>query len=365
MKEAVKWGTDYFIKAHPSPHIFYGQVGNGEADHSYWGRPEDMTMQRPAYKITETRPGSDLAGETSATLAAASILFRDSDPDYSDQCLTHAEQLYEFANNYRGKYSDSITDASEYYYSYGVYFDELAWAAVWLYRATDNRSYLTDAESHYLQTSGANVGEFSWAEKTPGVQVLLAEYADEPNKSTYRQHLQQFCDKIIHDTWRTPLGLVYFSQWGTLRYTANAALICLRAADLGIKSSEYRAFGEEQIHYMLGDGGRSYVVGFGNNPPQRPHHASSSCNDPPAPCSWSDFHATGPNPQVCSQAYKHSKLSYSSLDCALVKTELTETATNSRSRFHFTLIGLCYRSQIYCVEPLHFSFYWVCVLGKL
>lgn len=24
--EAVKWGTDYFIKAHPSPHVLYGEV---------------------------------------------------------------------------------------------------------------------------------------------------------------------------------------------------------------------------------------------------------------------------------------------------------------------------------------------------
>ena len=25
--DAVKWGTDYFIKCHVSPNVFYGQVG--------------------------------------------------------------------------------------------------------------------------------------------------------------------------------------------------------------------------------------------------------------------------------------------------------------------------------------------------
>ena len=24
--DALKWGTDYFIKAHPEPNVFYGQV---------------------------------------------------------------------------------------------------------------------------------------------------------------------------------------------------------------------------------------------------------------------------------------------------------------------------------------------------
>ena len=52
------------------------QVANGHEDHKYWGRPEQMTMARPAYAITADKPGSDLAGETAAALAAGSIAFR-------------------------------------------------------------------------------------------------------------------------------------------------------------------------------------------------------------------------------------------------------------------------------------------------
>jgi hypothetical protein len=60
-------------------------------------------------------PGSDLAGETAAALDSASILFKNVDPTYSNNLLTHAKQLFDFANNYRGKYSDSITDARNFY----------------------------------------------------------------------------------------------------------------------------------------------------------------------------------------------------------------------------------------------------------
>jgi hypothetical protein len=56
-RKAVKWATDYFLKAHTAPNEFYGQVGQGETDHAYWGRPEDMTMARPAYKIDTANPG--------------------------------------------------------------------------------------------------------------------------------------------------------------------------------------------------------------------------------------------------------------------------------------------------------------------
>ena len=75
-KAAVRWATDYFLKAHTGDYELYGQVGDGNVDHAYWGRPEEMTMERPSQKVDPNCPGSDLAGETAAALAAASILFK-------------------------------------------------------------------------------------------------------------------------------------------------------------------------------------------------------------------------------------------------------------------------------------------------
>ena len=40
---------------------------------------------------------------------------------------------------------------------------------------------------------------------------------------------------------------------------------------------------------MLGDSGRSFVVGFGENYPKQPHHKAASCDSPPAQCSWDTF----------------------------------------------------------------------------
>jgi endoglucanase len=84
------------------------------ADHAWWGPAEVMPMARPAYKITPACPGSDLAGETAAALAAASLVFRPADPAYADTLLGHARQLYTFADTYRGAYSSCIADAVNY-----------------------------------------------------------------------------------------------------------------------------------------------------------------------------------------------------------------------------------------------------------
>jgi len=298
-RKAVKWATDYFIKAHTSQNEFYGQVGQGDADHAYWGRPEDMTMARPAYKIDTSRPGSDLAGETAAALAAASIVFRNVDSTYSNNLLTHARQLFDFANNYRGKYSDSITDARNFYAS-ADYRDELVWAAAWLYRATNDNSYLNTAESLYdefgLQNWG---GALNWDSKVSGVQVLLAKLT---NKQAYKDTVQSYVNYLINNQQKTPKGLLYIDMWGTLRHAANAAFIILQAAELGLSASSYRQFAQTQIDYALGDGGRSFVCGFGSNPPTRPHHRSSSCPPAPATCDWNTFNSPDPNYNVLSGA---------------------------------------------------------------
>lgn len=52
-----------------------------------------MTTDRRAYKVDPSNPGSDLAGETAAAMAAASIVFRRSNPAYSRELLRHAYEV--------------------------------------------------------------------------------------------------------------------------------------------------------------------------------------------------------------------------------------------------------------------------------
>ena len=74
-----------------------------------------MNIARPSFKIDANNPGSDLAGETAAALAAASLPFKEVDPAYSTELLTHAEELFAFAETFQGKYSDSVPEASSFY----------------------------------------------------------------------------------------------------------------------------------------------------------------------------------------------------------------------------------------------------------
>ena len=233
--------------------LFVFQVGDGHADHAQWGRPEEMTIARPAFKIDQNKPGSDLAGETAAAMAAGSIAFRKINSHYADALLRHAKELYEFADQYRGKYTDSVPAASNFYRS-SHYVDELAWAAAWLYKATENPDYLQKAEKHFAESAELrNAGwGFSWDEKNAGVQMLMYELTGKDEYKTMIQHsLQRWLPG--GSVPYTPKGLAWRIQWGVTRYSANTAFLALLAADKGLNSVAYNTFGENQIHYMLGE----------------------------------------------------------------------------------------------------------------
>jgi endoglucanase len=83
------------------------QVGDPWKDHGCWERPEDMDTERTVYNVSTGRPGSEVAGETAAALAAASMVFRDAgDREYTEVLLANARKAFEFADTYRGAYSD-------------------------------------------------------------------------------------------------------------------------------------------------------------------------------------------------------------------------------------------------------------------
>ncbi|EFJ20261.1 hypothetical protein SELMODRAFT_109529 [Selaginella moellendorffii] len=305
-KEAIKWGTDYFLKAHTAPFELWGQVGDGLNDHGCWQRPEDMTTSRRAYKIDTSNPGSDLAGETAAAMAAASIALRSSDPTYSDLLVEHSKQLFEFADKYRGKYDSSIRLAQNFYTSKSGYADELLWASLWLYEATGDEQYLDYAVDNGGALGGTIWGlmEFSWDVKYPGVQVLASKILMQgrasprhiPTLELFQSKAQFFlCAALQKNNGfhlpRTPGGLMYVRSWNNMQYVVTASFLLtvysdylassrqqLQCPRLSSDSSELLALAKSQVDYILGDNPRatSYLIGFGQNYPRQVHHRASS-----------------------------------------------------------------------------------------
>ncbi|XP_019441110.1 PREDICTED: endoglucanase 5-like [Lupinus angustifolius] len=301
---AIRWGTDYFIKAHTQFNVLWGQVGDGASDHYCWERAEDMTTSRTAYKIDEEHPGSDLAGETAAALAAASIAFKPYNSSYSSLLLIHAKQLFTFADKFRGLYDEYVFGAEKFYSSSG-YSDELLWAAAWLFHATDDEYYLSYVVDNavYMGGTGWAVKEFSWDNKYAGVQILLSKVLLEGKAGPYASTLKQYQAKADYyacaclqkndgyNVRKTPGGLVYVREWNNLQYVSSAAFLSavysnylsaaraqLNCPEGQIEPQELINFAKSQVDYILGKNPKemSYLIGYGSKYPLHVHHRGAS-----------------------------------------------------------------------------------------
>ena len=289
---AVKHATDYFLKAHETSNgqtsRFYVQVGEGGSanDHGYWGAPETVETHttRNAFAIEPNRPGSDVAASTASALAASSELFRGVNEQYADELLKNAEQLFEFADTYRGKYSDSIPQANPFYTSASGYADELAEGAVWLYKATGKQQYLDRAEQIFDNEVGYP-SDWTWMtdNKSNSAVLLLAQESENPK---YKQMTEQWLDSWVNGTGNvqyTPGGMAFRNYWGSLPLSAATAFLAELYHDTVKADAKYSNFANNQIDYILGDNPRnfSYMVGFGDNYAQRAHHRGAIGNSYP------------------------------------------------------------------------------------
>ncbi|KAK1296940.1 Endoglucanase 24 [Acorus calamus] len=306
-RDALRWITDFLVAAHPKDNVLYIQVGDPDIDHKCWERPEAMTEERPLVQVNTTSPGTEVAAETAAALASASLVFKTVDSTYSDLLLQHAKQLFTFADTYRGSYSISVPKVQQYYNSTS-YKDELLWAASWLYHATGDQSYL----SYVTVENGRGFADwgrptwFSWDDKRAGTQVLLsrlhlfsskASNAENAGLRMYRKTAEAIMCGLLPDSptatsSRSDGGLIWIDQWNSMQHPVAASFLAVLYSDYMLSSrtasfscngnsytpSDLRNFAISQIDYILGNNPMklSYLVGYGSNYPQQVHHRGAS-----------------------------------------------------------------------------------------
>ncbi|KAL6494167.1 hypothetical protein OROGR_032078 [Orobanche gracilis] len=335
-KDAIRWATDYLLKATAYPDTIFVQVGDAGKDHACWERPEDMDTPRSVFKIDRNTPGTEVAAETAAALAAASLVFRRSDPNYSKILARRAIRVFEFADTYRGAYSNGLKSfVCPYYCDFSGYQDELLWGAAWLHRATRNPTYL-----RYIQVNGQTLGAdasdntFGWDNKHVGARILIS-------KAFLVQHVWPLHDYKIHadnficslfpgtsfsTAQYTPGGLLFKMNDSNMQYVTSTSFLLVtyakyltsgrKVVTCGgsgtiITPKKLRTLAKKQVDYLLGDNPMkmSFMVGYGRRYPERIHHRGSSLPSVRAyplkiQCSYgfSIMNSQSPNPNILTGA---------------------------------------------------------------
>jgi len=138
---------------------------------------------------------------------------------------------------------------------------------------------LNEAKEYYGKAPPISKEEdpqFETGYKSPAVAILLAELGDPYALGEARAFFDPYLTlKVTH----TKAGAAFASHWGAMRDVGNLGFLSMVHAKNQNVDPDTRArlvnYGMHQTNYLLGDAGRSWVVGFGQNYPNYTNHKYS------------------------------------------------------------------------------------------
>lgn len=293
-KQNLQFVFDYLVNCVLDGEVIY-QIGELGFDHKWWGSAEVyleklelMTgeSERPYYTTTD----SNVTGEMAAALASGYILFKDDNPTLAKTYLDNAKECFTIGDKAR---THKNTPASDGMYGSSHFYDELFWAANWLYKATGDQKYLDLCESDYIPQLGtedqSTEMKYTWGHCWDDVQqggtlLYAMNTGDKEWAEQFKKHLEYWTTgyggkKITY----SPGGLAWLTNWGSLRHATTTSFLAYVASDKLFKDdstaySKYIKFADSQVNYALGDNPSkmSYVVGMGDKYPNAWHHRTSS-----------------------------------------------------------------------------------------
>lgn len=280
--DEVGYATDYLVKAHVATDQLVGMVGSTNADHAQWVTcvfqesldPEQGGHPRPV----SMDANADIAGLTAGALALMARLVRPYDATLAEGYLAHAIEIYEIADANRSGSNPGLYGQTGGFGGTAQWTDEMLCGAVELYRETGEQRYLTDA-LELNERTGAHQWAPNWGQVADFCRHSLY-LAGEPEAALeyWQQDVDNYSARVSNAQYVA--GMVYFDAWGSLRYAANAAFsAALLHAVTGEESAA--ALAQSQLDYIAGENEhqRSFVVGFGENPPTQPHHRNAHGHD--------------------------------------------------------------------------------------
>jgi endoglucanase len=313
MEEAqnlLRWADDYFIRCAfldgtGNLIAFAHQVGD-QTDHTCGWMPPELRRSdfcpRKGYFATADNPAADVTASAAASLALSSLVFRAADAAYADKSLKYATALYSFAR----KYPTAVANTTGGLYTSEYAYDDLAWAAVWLYIATGTQAYLDDILGPnaggggwldgfpgFKTTCLASATASCWAESAThdwnsvrtGVFLKLAQVLRDNNhpmakamQSIARGDSMKWPDGTVA---QTPAGFSVLYAYGSARYNSAAQFVALLYAKLfGADDSAavgpIQSWAKMQMAYILGQNplNTSYMMGYTDKYCSQPHHAA-------------------------------------------------------------------------------------------
>ncbi len=270
--DEARFGLDWLVKAHPDADRMVAMVADPDYDHSTFMTSPGASTNTPE-RGGEPRPvqmgaAADFAGLAAAALAIASRAYRSIDATLADGYLSKARTAYAYAKAHPG-----LSDSKLYAWTGMPYQDDLLCGATELWRATNEDGYRSDALATDAEI-GAHEAVANYSQVSDFCRHSLVEGGESSALVSWQADVDNYTTLVSDDSNLS--GLIYVDQWGTCRHAMAAAFSAALLYDVTVDTT-YRDFARSQYAWVKGANPqqRSFIIGWGTNPPTRPHHRNA------------------------------------------------------------------------------------------
>jgi endoglucanase len=220
-------------------------------------------------------------GDFAAVMASASRVLKDIDATRSATYLEAAKKSYNALATMEAKSYKNESSISTGEYPDDKLDDELAWAAIELFRATKTESYVNDYLNTYAKGS-PSIG-YGW-DNVYGYAIYsyLKSGHESSNKASMLKLMKdektEFINRMNNNPVSSPIGSVY--EWGSNMAVCNYAMCSILLNEIEAQDDTLDTV-NRLLNYLLGINNTTYcyVTGFGDKSPVNPHHRPSQAQD--------------------------------------------------------------------------------------
>lgn len=244
--------------------------------------PETVDAMSETAPLLVSPVSPTATGDFAAVMARASVIYAEYDAEFAATCKAAAEDAYKYLTTNEDTLTGFVNPEEIVTGEYpdGKFYDEIFWAAMELYLATGDTSYLDKAKDVYEANEIKGLG---WADI--GYYGMYSYLTSDEALQTDAELAQKFIDSIVAEC-DTNIGLAekdaYFISlarsypWGSNMTVANHGILYHMAYKF-TGDAKYNSYAQQQLNYLLGTNplGYCYVTGYGSFSPEHTHHRPS------------------------------------------------------------------------------------------
>ncbi|MCF0130677.1 MAG: glycoside hydrolase family 9 protein [Pseudobutyrivibrio sp.] len=252
--------------------------------------PGFVMPQHETWEMVVSPVSNTATADFAAIMALSSTVYKDIDTGFANKCLGAAKKAFDYVVKHQDapgfKNPDGIVTGE---YPDDNCFDEIMWAAVELYKVTEDESYADVILSAYEKVTKWTILGWDDVGGYAAYSALTSDLLKKNHLDFWTRLKSDFINQVDDMVDEAKANPYFISRTDTFEWGSNMSIadngMILWMANKISPNQDYVIYMKYNLDYIFGINAVDYcfVTGEGSNSPVHPHHRPSAALGKPMP----------------------------------------------------------------------------------